>query len=61
MQLGAVMNRAAAIGLFLATIVAPVEATTLARASLDELILKSTAIVRGRVVGAASTVRGPMI
>ncbi|MBI1791456.1 MAG: hypothetical protein HYR60_28340 [Acidobacteria bacterium] len=36
-------------------------ATTLARASLDDLIQKSTAIVRGKIAGSSTVTRGSMI
>jgi hypothetical protein len=39
----------------------PLHATTLSKASLDELIQKSTSIVRGRVVGSQAAARGPLI
>ncbi|MGH9722064.1 MAG: hypothetical protein ACRD8O_17790 [Bryobacteraceae bacterium] len=56
------MHRTAvALWLCLAATAASVKATTLTRASLDDLIEKSTAIVRGRVVSATPAVRGSSI
>jgi len=40
---------------------APTLGTTLARTSLDDLIRQSTAIVRGKVVGTRTALRGTMI
>ena len=40
---------------------APLRASTLERLSLDDMILKSTAIVRAKVVGTSSMMRGPLI
>src|SRR3954447_21710247 len=39
----------------------PAQATTVTRASLDDLIQKSTSIGRGRVVGASTTVHGALV
>jgi hypothetical protein len=39
----------------------PVQATTLRRASLDDLIQTSTSIVRGRVAGSLTTSQGPLV
>jgi hypothetical protein len=39
----------------------PAHATTVTRASLDDLIQKSTSIVRGRVVGSSSGARGSLV
>jgi hypothetical protein len=55
------MHRIVALWLCLAATVASVGATTLTRASLDDLIEKSTAIVRGRVVSASPAIRGSAI
>lgn len=40
---------------------APLRAATLERLSLDDMIAKSTAIVRGRVTGSVAAFRGPII
>ena len=39
----------------------PTQATTLRRASLDELIQTSTSIVRARVAGSSTTAQGPLV
>jgi len=39
----------------------PAQATTVTRASLDDLIQKSTSIVRGRVVGSSTAARGSLV
>jgi hypothetical protein len=39
----------------------PAFATTLIRASLDDLIGKSTSIVRGRVISSSTTAHGPLV
>ena len=52
---------AAALWLCLAATAASVQATTLTRASLDDLIEKSTSIVRGRVVSTSAAARGSSI
>src|SRR5213593_3473341 len=39
----------------------PAQATTLTRASLDDLIQKSNSIVRGRVVGASASAKGVLV
>src|SRR5437667_5325768 len=39
----------------------PAQATTVTRASLDDLIQKSTAIVRGRVVSSTTAARGSLV
>ena len=39
----------------------PAQATTLTRASLDDLIQKSTSIVRGRVLNSSSSARGLLV
>ena len=40
---------------------APAQATTVSRASFDDLVQKSTAIVRARVTGSYSAARGSLI
>ena len=45
----------------LAAIAQPSQATTLSRASFDDLVQKSTSIVRGRVTGSYSATRGSSI
>lgn len=45
----------------IAALVASVQAATLERLTLDQMIHKSTAIVRGRVLGSRSAFRGPII
>ena len=40
---------------------APIHSATLERLTLDELIAKSTAIVRGKVSGAQAALRGPVV
>ena len=55
------MNRLIAITLWLAASLLPLGATTLTRASLDDLIQKSTAIVHGKILGASAVSRGPVI
>lgn len=54
------MFRFATLVSLLATLI-PAQATTVTRASLDDLIQKSTSIVRGRVTAAMSGSRGPSI
>ncbi len=46
------------IGLALASVVAPLPATTLQQLTLDDMIQKSTAIVRARIVGSHTESRG---
>lgn len=50
--------RILSIALLITVLVAPVHATTLQRLELDEIIQKSTAIVRAKVLGSAGTLRG---
>ena len=45
----------------LAAIAQPSQATTLSRASFDDLVQKSTSIVRGRLTGSYATARGSSI
>jgi hypothetical protein len=45
----------------LACLLAPVRATTIEQLSLDEMILKSTAIVRGRVLGSQAALHNGLI
>jgi len=52
------MMRSLLITLCLATVLAPVRGTTLERLPLDEMARKSTAIVRAKVVGTSSVLRG---
>jgi hypothetical protein len=52
------MMRSLLITLSLASALAPVRGTTLERLPLDEMTRKSTAIVRGRVVGTSGALRG---
>jgi hypothetical protein len=50
--------RILSIALALAGTLTPARATTLQKLGLDEIILKSTAIVRAKVLGSAGTMRG---
>src|SRR6266446_1724931 len=43
------------------TALVPAQATTLTRASLDDLIQKSTSIVRGRVAATSASARGGLV
>jgi len=43
------------------TALIPLYATTVIKASLDDLIEKSTTIVRGKVVGSYNTAQGPLV
>ncbi len=61
---GAGSDRMARVAWFvwlLACLSAPVRATTLERLSLDDMILKSTAIIRGRVLSSQATVHKTLI
>ena len=53
--------RRLALVLLLACCWVPAWASTLERLSLDEMIAKSTAIVRGRVTGSSAAYHGPII
>lgn len=55
------MSRLTTLALSLAAWGGCASATTLAHATLDDLISKSTAIVRGKVTGSRSEMRGSMI
>ena len=54
------MIRLSVLVLALATLI-PARATTLTRASFDDLVQKSTSIVRGRVTGSYSAAQGPLV
>ncbi|MGH9659931.1 MAG: hypothetical protein ACRD96_15385 [Bryobacteraceae bacterium] len=54
------MNRLA-LGATLSLCLGVLQATTLTQASLDDLIRKSTAIVRGKVVSTRSALRGSLV
>ncbi len=45
----------------LSSLLCPIWASTLLRLTLDEMVQKSTEIVRGRVVGSRTTMRGPVV
>ena len=55
------MLRAFASLLLLASTLRPAAAATLEQLSLDDMIAKSTSIVRGRVLGSAGVFHGPVI
>jgi hypothetical protein len=54
------MIRIAMLGWALASLI-PAQATTLRRASLDDLIYTSTSIVRARVTGSSTASQGPLM
>lgn len=55
------MIRQLALIVGLVAIVSPLTASTLLRLTLDEMVDKSTQIVRGRVVGSRTAMRGPVV
>lgn len=55
------MSRLATVALLVTAWTGSLSATTLAHTTLDDLITKSTAIVRGKVLGSRSELRGSMI
>ena len=55
------VQRSFAFALVLATCMAPLRSATLARLSLDDMILESTAIVRGKVTASYAAFQGPVI
>ena len=55
------MRSATTIAAFFLLSIAALPAATLEKLTLDEMIQKSTAIVRGRVLGARTAFRGPVI
>src|SRR5690348_15396834 len=55
------MNYLVAILVCFASSLGTLEATTLTRASLDDLIQKSTAIVHGKILGSSPVSRGQVI
>ena len=56
-----VVRRLCEFAVVLALGMAPMYGTTLERLSLDDLVAKSTAIVRGQVTGSYAAFRGPVI
>jgi hypothetical protein len=55
------MKRSAAIGVVLALVVLPLQCATLAQLSMSDMIAKSTAIVRAKVVSSYAAMSGPVI
>ena len=55
------MLKSARVALWLALCLAPAWSATLERLTLDDMIAKSTAIVRGQVTGTATAYRGTVI
>src|SRR5262249_54860960 len=55
------MIRTAMLAWSLAAFLPSLQATTITRASLDDLILKSTSIVRGRVIAVSSGASGSLV
>lgn len=55
------MKRRSKFALLLTFCIAPLQCATLERLSLDDMIAKSTAIVRGRILGSSSTLAGRVI
>jgi hypothetical protein len=60
---GALRAAVIRLSLFLCALagLAPAQATTLSRVSFDDLVQRSTGIVRGRIVGSYSDARGSLI
>ena len=56
-----VVTRLVALAVGLLATLGPLSASTLQRLSLDEMILKSTAIIRGKIVSSRSMTRGPLV
>lgn len=55
------VKRRFSLAMLLIAGIMPLQCATLERLSLDDLIAKSTAIVRGKVTGAAASFSGPVI
>lgn len=55
------VKRRFSLAMLLVAGIMPLQCATLERLSLDDLIAKSTAIVRGKVTGAAAAFSGPVI
>ncbi len=55
------MQRHFKLALVLTFCMSPLQSATLERLSLDDMIAKSTAIVRGRVIGSHAAAQGPVV
>jgi hypothetical protein len=56
-----IVKRHFMLALVLTFCMSPLQGATLERLTLDDMIAKSTAIVRGKVAGSSATVSGPVI